>query len=118
MTTTVGKEICVYGELIPVNEKNAITFKSLSKKYGIDEELLAVIWGYISQAITDCRDANERANKPIKRRASAERIYKEYDFLLTEYSNRLDYVADILPALGCRAATPESLYYELRNELR
>lgn len=108
------KNIEIYGEIVKLNPKNRAEIKRLSVKERIPEELLAVIWGYISQAIWD----SDRHDNAKIRRVSVIRIFEQYEFLLKAYSNRLEDIAEMLPEIGCRAATPESLAFELLDMLR
>lgn len=106
----------IYDERIKVTERNAKALDRIADVYDVKESTLITIWGYISQAILDGRTANERLLNRESRK-SAERLFEEYDFLLKRYRYRLEDVAEILPELGCRAATPERLYAELISEL-
>lgn len=118
MTNTKEAAVLVYGEPVTITAKNRTTLRSIQSEYGIPMEILEEVWGYISQAIMDCRDASDRAFKPVLRRVSAKTIFEGYAYLLNDYQNRLEDVAEILPEIGCRAATPEGLFKELRDTLR
>lgn len=110
------KYVDVYGEIIAINEKNAKALRTLSTKCEIEEETLAAIWGYISQAIMDANGPTDREFQ-YHRRYSVETIFRRYSFLLYDYRMWLPEVAEMLPELGGRAVTPENLEKELRNEL-
>ena len=106
------REICIYDEQIKISRKNSAELKRLETESGVPKELLAVIWGYISQAVMDCRECNKK--KPP--RPSVKKVFESYWFLLREYETLLEPIAELLPELGCRAAKPESLKKELMQE--
>ena len=106
------REIIVYDEVVKISRKNQAELKRLEKESGVPEDLLAVIWGYISQAVMDCRECYQK--KPP--RPSVKKVFESYWFLLMEYETILEPIAELLPELGCRAAKPESLKKELMQE--
>lgn len=106
------KEIIVYDEAVKVSRKNQAELKRLEKESGVPEDLLAVIWGYISQAVMDCREHYQKTPP----RPSVKKIFESNEFLLREYEPLLETIAELLPELGCRAAKPDSLLREIREE--
>lgn len=106
------KEIIVYDEAVKVSRKNQAELKRLEKESGVPEDLLAVIWGYISQAVMDCREHYQKTPP----RPSVKKVFTYNAFLLREYEPLLETIAELLPELGCRAANPEHLRQELIQE--
>lgn len=106
------KEIIVYDEVVKVSRKNQAELKRLETESGVPKELLAVIWGYISQAVMDCREHYQKTPP----RPSVKKIFESNEFLLREYETLLEPIAELLPELGCRAAKPENLKQELMQE--
>lgn len=106
------REICIYDEQIKISRKNSAELKRLETESGVPKELLAVIWGYISQAVMDCREHYQKTPP----RPSVKKVFKANEFLLREYEPFLERIAELLPELGCRAANPENLRNELIQE--
>lgn len=106
------REIIVYDEVVKISRKNQAELKRLEKESGVPEDLLAVIWGYISQAVMDCRESYQKTTS----RMSVKKVFESNRFLLREYETLLEPIAELLPELGCRAAKPEHLRQELIQE--
>ena len=110
------KEIFVYDEAVCLTENNQRELKRLSNEYGIPEEILGTVWGYLTQAVIDCRGTAERANFK-GHRMSVTRTFKKFRYLLTDYGPNLEIIAEVLPEMGCLAADPEWLKEELEDVL-
>ena len=109
------KEVVVYDELVALSDNNARALKNLSIRYGVPEEILGTVWGYLTQAVIDCRDSWKRANSP--RRISVTSTFEKYNYLLTDYATDLETISWLLPEIGCLAADPEWLKEELEDVL-